>query len=94
MSASQTVEKPVDLIRLSIDEQVVVKCRAGRELRGRLHAFDEHLNMVLGDVQETIQRVQIDEDTEEEITQTEQRNVPMLFLRGDCVILVSPVSEA
>lgn len=36
-SASQTVEEPLDLIRLSIDEVILVKCRGGRELQGRLH---------------------------------------------------------
>jgi len=36
-SASQTVEKPLDLIRLSLDERIYVKCRGRRELRGRLH---------------------------------------------------------
>ena len=37
VSASQTVEEPLDLIRLSVDEVVLVKCRGGRELQGRLH---------------------------------------------------------
>jgi small nuclear ribonucleoprotein (snRNP)-like protein len=40
------VETPLDLIRLSIDEKVFVKCKNDRELRGKLHAFDQHLNMV------------------------------------------------
>ena len=31
------MEEPLDLIRLSIDERVYVKCRGNRELRGRLH---------------------------------------------------------
>jgi hypothetical protein len=31
------MEEPLDLIRLSIDERVYVKCRNGRELRGVLH---------------------------------------------------------
>jgi hypothetical protein len=31
------VKEPLDLIRLSLDERVYVKCRAERELRGRLH---------------------------------------------------------
>jgi hypothetical protein len=34
LSASQTVEEPLDLIRLSLDERIYVKCRGGRELRG------------------------------------------------------------
>ena len=46
--SSQAVEEPLDLIRLSLDERVYVKMRNERELRGRLHAYDQHLNMVLG----------------------------------------------
>merc|ERR1712136_554777 len=42
-----TVEEPLDLIRLSLDEKIYVKMRNERELRGRLHAYDQHLNMVL-----------------------------------------------
>lgn len=31
------MEEPLDLMRLSIDERVYVKCRNDRELRGKLH---------------------------------------------------------
>ena len=31
------MEEPLDLIRLSIDERVYIKCRGDRELRGKLH---------------------------------------------------------
>ena len=34
---SNTVEEPLDLIRLSLDEKIYVKMRNDRELRGRLH---------------------------------------------------------
>ncbi len=84
------IETPLDLIRLAIDEKVVVKCRGERELRGRLHAFDQHLNMVLGDVEETVTSREIDEETEEEMIKSSKREIDMLFVRGDIVILVSP----
>jgi hypothetical protein len=32
-----TVKEPLDLIKLSLDERIYVKCRGERELRGRLH---------------------------------------------------------
>jgi U6 snRNA-associated Sm-like protein LSm3 len=32
-----SVEEPLDLIKLSIDERIYVKCRGERELRGKLH---------------------------------------------------------
>ena len=44
-SASQTVEEPLDLIRLSLDERIYVKCRGGRELRGRLHVCSALLSL-------------------------------------------------
>lgn len=53
-------------------------------------AFDQHLNMVLGDVEEIINIVEIDEETYEEIYRQKKRTIQMLFVRGDGVILVSP----
>lgn len=32
-----TIDTPLDLIKLSIDEKIFVKCRGDRELRGKLH---------------------------------------------------------
>lgn len=57
-----------------------------------LQAYDQHLNMVLGEVEETVTTVEIDEETYEEVYRTTKRNIPMLFVRGDGVILVSPPS--
>lgn len=85
-----SVSEPLDLIRLSLDERIYVKLRGERELRGKLHAYDQHLNILLGDVEETITIVDIDEETLEEIVKVEKRTVDMLFVRGDGVILVSP----
>jgi len=84
------VEEPLDLIRLSLDERIYVKMKGDRELRGKLHAYDQHLNMVLGDAEETVTLVEIDEETREEIIRPTKRHIPMLFVRGDGVILVSP----
>merc|ERR1711935_213548 len=74
------VEEPLDLLRLSLDERIFVKLRNERELSGRLHAFDQHLNMILGDVEETV----------EEFERQNTRSIAMLFVRGDGVILVAP----
>lgn len=37
------MEEPLDLIRLSIDERVYVKCRGDRELKGRLHVREKSI---------------------------------------------------
>ncbi|KAI2650223.1 U6 snRNA-associated Sm-like protein LSm3 [Labeo rohita] len=38
---TNTVEEPLDLIRLSLDERIYVKMRNDRELRGRLHVREQ-----------------------------------------------------
>ncbi|KAI8960163.1 like-Sm domain-containing protein [Daldinia sp. FL1419] len=86
--ASGSVSEPLDLVRLLLDEVVFVKLRGDRELKGRLHAYDSHMNLVLGDVVETIYTV--DEDDDEEEIRTTTKKSEMLFVRGDSVVLVSP----
>ena len=175
---SSECREPLDLIRLSIDERIYIKCHGDRELRGKLHAYDNHMNMVarpgresnvergagvnvsskfrrrrversrrrrgelcdaatpprrhrdataraprrhreiaatpprdrrdaaampprrrarcsvpaqvLGEVEETVTTQELDPETEEEIIRTSKRNIDMLFVRGDAIILVSP----
>ncbi|KAH8653336.1 hypothetical protein BX600DRAFT_553081 [Xylariales sp. PMI_506] len=75
-----SVAEPLDLVRLLLDEVVFVKLRGDRELRGRLHAYDSHMNLVLGDVLETIYVV--DEDDADEDIRTITKKSEMLFVRG------------
>ena len=58
-----SIHEPFDLIRLSLSERVLVKLRGDREMRGILHAYDGHMNLILGDVEETIYDMQVSEDT-------------------------------
>ncbi|KAK3374814.1 hypothetical protein B0H63DRAFT_452646 [Podospora didyma] len=97
-----SVSEPLDLVRLLLDEVVCVKLRGDRELKGRLHAYDSHCNLVLGDVEETIYVVE-DEDDDEDIkarkkklihSLTISRKSEMLFVRGDSVVLIAPQSRA
>ena len=57
----------LESFRLSLDERIYVKMRNERELKGRLHAYDQHLNMILGEVEETVTVIEIDEETYEEV---------------------------
>ncbi|KAM7197204.1 putative U6 snRNA-associated Sm-like protein LSm3 [Naviculisporaceae sp. PSN 640] len=90
---SHAVAEPLDLVRLLIDEIVCVKLRGDRELKGRLHAYDSHCNLVLGDVEELIYVVD-DEDGEDDEIRTVSRKSDMLFVRGDSVVLISPHSQS
>ena len=54
-AAANTVEEPLDLIRLSLDERIYVKLRNDRELRGKLHVSI----LVLEFYRDTFETVQI-----------------------------------
>ncbi|KAI9913926.1 hypothetical protein PsorP6_006234 [Peronosclerospora sorghi] len=85
-----SIDEPLDLIKLSVAERIYVKCRGDRELRGELQAYDQHLNMVLSDVEETITVQELDPETYEGLIKQSKRTIEMLFVRGDVVILVAP----
>ncbi|XP_035579982.1 U6 snRNA-associated Sm-like protein LSm3 [Zalophus californianus] len=87
---TNTVEEPLDLIRLSLDEQIHVKMRNDKELRGRLHAYDRHLNMIMGDAEETKTTIEIEEETYEKIHKSTKWNIPMFFVQGGGGVLVAP----
>ncbi|KAF1965935.1 like-Sm ribonucleo protein [Bimuria novae-zelandiae CBS 107.79] len=82
--------EPLDLVRLCIDEIVIVKLRGDRELKGRLHAYDSHCNLVLGDVEETIFVAEEEEEDQEPRVRTVKKKSEMLFVRGDSVVLIAP----
>ena len=74
-----SIDEPLDLIKLSIDERIYVKCRGDRELRGKLQAFDQHLNMILSDVEETVTTHEVDDETYEEIIRVSDRSSNLMF---------------
>lgn len=61
-TAATGITEPFDLIRMSVSERVLVKLRGDRELRGVLHAYDGHMNLIMGDIEETIYDVQMAEN--------------------------------
>eukprot|EP00461_Guttulinopsis_vulgaris_P003120 UN03121 len=88
-SASDTIEAPIQFLRLSLEENVTVECRDNRLLTGTLHAYDEHLNLLLGNCEETITKYENDPESGEKTKIVEVRNTPLLFVRGDGVIVIS-----
>jgi len=93
--ASSGVQEPFDLIRLSLSERVFVKLRGDRELTGVLHAYDGHMNLIMSDVEESIMVVELPEAgvNGSGNIKVAKRQMDMLFVRGDGVILVSPGSR-
>ncbi|KAF8000916.1 hypothetical protein OXX80_006663 [Metschnikowia pulcherrima] len=86
MSTVQTTaqqEEPLDLIRYQLDEAVLVKLRGAREMKGKLQGYDSHCNLVLSDAEEYIYG-----ESESDVV---VKKSEMVFVRGDSVILISPV---
>ncbi|EAA22599.1 Putative Ribonucleoprotein, partial [Plasmodium yoelii yoelii] len=91
---------PLDYIRLNMEEEIFLKCKGDRELTGTLDvrkwiyiiiAYDNHLNMILSNAKEKYKQVTI-ENNEECVKQIE-RNLDMVFVRGDSIILVSSAAK-
>lgn len=56
---------------------MLVKLKGGREVRGTMKSFDQHLNLVL-------------ENAEELIAEKEPKKLGTIIVRGDNVVIVSP----
>ena len=70
-------KKPLMVLRESLGKEIYVVIRGGREYRGILEGYDQHMNFVLRKVQES---------KDGEVIQ----DFPLVILRGDNVIYVSP----
>ena len=71
------VERPLDALNQARGKHVYVNLKNGKEIRGKLLAFDIHINLVL--------------DEAEEMENGEvKRKLGRVLIRGDTVVLVVP----
>jgi small nuclear ribonucleoprotein len=70
-------EMTTQILEESLGKTVLVKLKGGKSLRGKLKGFDQHLNLVL-------------EDTEETTNMENVRKLGTIIVRGDNVVLISP----
>ena len=71
---AEMIEK---VLERSIGKTVLIKLRGGRTIRGLLEGYDQHVNLVLKNV--------------DDISNPEKTvNVGTIVLRGDNVIMISP----
>lgn len=76
---TEKIERPMDYLTMSIGSSVHVVLKNDNWLQGKLHAFDEHLNLMMSNVLEFSA-----EDKEEPF-----RQLPVLYVRGDNVVFVN-----
>lgn len=72
------LSKPFDFLNSSINKNVLVLMKGNIRVRGKLKAFDVHMNIVLEDAEK------LAEDD------TVAQKFGKVIIRGDTIILVSP----
>ncbi len=66
-----------EMLSESLGSFVLVKLKGGREVRGLMKSFDQHLNLVLDEAEELVQ-------------DKEPKKLGAIIVRGDNVVIVSP----
>jgi small nuclear ribonucleoprotein len=70
-------EMTTQILEESLGKTVLVRLRGGKRIRGKLKGYDQHLNLVLEETEDT--------------TETENvKKLGVIIVRGDNVILISP----
>ncbi|UCG36600.1 MAG: RNA-binding protein [Candidatus Bathyarchaeota archaeon] len=70
-------EMTTQILEESLGKAVLVRLKSGKSLRGKLKGFDQHLNLVL-------------EETEDTTNAEDVKKLGILIVRGDNVIIISP----
>lgn len=70
-------EMTTQILHESLGKIVLVRLKGGKSLRGRLKGFDQHLNIVL-------------EETENTTDSDNIEKLGVLIVRGDNVVIISP----
>ena len=69
-----------NVLERSLGQNVLMKVRGGKTLRGLLEGFDQHVNLVLKDAEDVTDPLKTNE-------------IGTIILRGDNVIMISPHPE-
>ncbi len=68
--------RPLDALNKARNQRVILDLKNGRQLVGKLQAFDIHINVVL-------------EDCEERVDGVVKRKLGTVFIREDTIIIIS-----
>lgn len=68
---------PLNVLEKSLNKKISLLLKDNRQLEGKLIGFDEYMNMVLEDTEETAQE--------------NKRRLGLVILRGNNVVAISPL---
>jgi small nuclear ribonucleoprotein len=77
MIGNTAQKRPFDLLNRSVDKNVTVGIKGGKEFTGKMESFDVHMNIIL-----------VNASFKDGESKKEFKNI---FIRGDSVIYISPV---
>ena len=69
--------RPLDALNNARHKRVIIELKNGKQLQGKLVAFDIHINVVL-------------DEAEEHVNGEMKRKMGTIFIRGDTIIFISP----
>ena len=69
-------QRPLDSLNQARDKKIIVELKNNKQLIGTLKAFDIHINIVL-------------DNTEEHVEKELKRKLGTVFVRGDTIVLIS-----
>ena len=72
-----SVDMAVKVLDASINKVVLIKLKGGKTIRGNLHGFDQHMNLLL-------------EQSEEILSEGDTKSLGTIVVRGDNVVMISP----
>ena len=72
-----SVDMAIKVLDESIDKVVLIKIKGNKTIRGNLRGFDQHLNLLIDQAEETA-------------SEGTSVNLGTIVLRGDNVIMISP----
>ncbi|GAA5987864.1 hypothetical protein JCM11641_003513 [Rhodosporidiobolus odoratus] len=70
-----------------VDKQIRVKFTGGREVTGTLKGFDQLLNLVMDELEETVK----DPETGAAVVPPRSRSLGLAVLRGTSLVVISPL---
>ncbi|HET9357738.1 MAG: LSm family protein [Thermoproteota archaeon] len=72
-----SVDMAVKVLDESLGKVVLIKLKGGKVIRGNLHGFDQHMNLLL-------------EESVEILEGSKTNDLGMIVVRGDNVVIISP----
>jgi small nuclear ribonucleoprotein len=72
-----SVDMAVKVLDESLGKVVLIKLKGGKVIRGNLHGFDQHMNLLL-------------QDSVELLEENKSNDLGTIVVRGDNVVIISP----